>query len=142
MRWSPDVRMSSHDATDDRQTALRAAVQEKIIECLNRFYSIETEMWGKPVDALIVRTVVQGRLQDRLYDLSALAHVLGLPMGTLHRKVADLVVAGYLLRERRGKSVYILPTEKTCTSFDRSFEDMVETLRRLYRNGLPTEDDG
>ncbi|MEW5422612.1 helix-turn-helix transcriptional regulator [Amorphus sp. 3PC139-8] len=89
-------------------------------------------MWGKPVDALIVRTVVQGRLQNKLYDLSALADVLELPVGTVHRKVADLVEAGYLHRERKGKSVYLAPTDETCGSFDRSFDEMVETLRRLY----------
>lgn len=120
---------------EDLRQALRQEVQEQIIGCLNRFYSLETAMWGKPVDALIVRTVVQGHLQDRLYDLSALSGVLGLPIATLHRKVGELVEAGYLQRERRGKSVYLIPTDETCKSFDRSFEEMVGALRRLYRGG-------
>lgn len=122
---------------EDMRRALRAEVQAQIIECLNRFHAMETAMWGKPVDALIVRTVVQGRLQNRLYDLSALATVLELPIATLHRKVGDLVDAGFLRRERRGKSVCLAPTDAACASFDRSFEDMVGALRRLYQgNGF------
>ncbi|MBR9651821.1 ArsR family transcriptional regulator [Thalassovita aquimarina] len=123
------------DTPESVRAALRQDVQEQIIECLNRFYSLEKDMWGKPVEALIVRTVVQGRLQDRLYDLSALSDVLDLPIGTLHRKVADLVEAGYLKREKRGKSVYLAPTEDTCGALDQSFEDMVGALRRLYERG-------
>lgn len=124
------------DLPEDLRDKLRAEVQEQIIGCLNRFYSLETAMWGKPVDALIVRMVVQGRLQDKPYDLSALSSVLGLPIATLHRKVGELVEAGYLRRERSGKSVYLIPTDETCKSLDRSFEEMVEALRRLYRGGL------
>lgn len=127
---------------EDLRLAVRAEAQEQIIECLNRFYTLETEMWGKPVDALIVRMVVQGRLQDRLYDLSALSAALGLPIATLHRKVADLVAGGHLRRERRGKSVYLVPTDETCGALDRSFEAMVAALRRLYRQGtLPGDGD-
>ncbi|MDK3016899.1 ArsR family transcriptional regulator [Pseudodonghicola flavimaris] len=126
---------SIYDAAlpEDLRQALRQEVQEQIIGCLNRFYSLETAMWGKPVDALIVRTVVQGQLQNRLYDLSALSAALDLPIATLHRKVGDLEAAGYLRRERRGKSVCLVPTEETCRALDQSFEEMIGALRRLYR---------
>lgn len=123
------------DTAPELRAAIRQDVQEQIIECLNRFYTLEKDMWGKPVEALIVRTVVQGRLQNRLYDLSALSDVLDLPIGTLHRKVTDLVEAGYLKREKRGKSVYLAPTHDTCGSLDQSFEHMVSALRRLYEKG-------
>lgn len=119
----------------DLRDALRQEVQEQIIECLNRFYMLETQMWGKPVEALIVRTVVQGHLQNRPYDLSALADVLDLPIATLHRKVADLVTSGHLRRDPRGKSVYLAPTDATCAALDLSFESMVDNLRRLYEGG-------
>jgi len=116
------------------RAAIRSEVQDQIIECLNRFYAMETGMWGKPVDSLIIRTVVQGHLQGRLYDLSALAAVLDLPIGTVHRKVGELVAAGYLTRETVGKSVYVAPTDQTCIQLDQSFESMVSTLRRLYQS--------
>lgn len=134
------VKIDDGQLPEDLRQVLRAEVQQQIIECLNRFYAMETAMWGKPVDALIVRTVVQGRLQNRLYDLSALSGVLGLPVGTVHRKVGDLVEAGYLYRERRGKSVYLAPTDETCVSLDRSFETMIEALRHLYRGSALRND--
>lgn len=113
---------------------LRGAVQTKIIECLNRFYAIETGMWGGPVDALIVRTVVVGEIQSRLYDLSALKNVLDLPIATVHRKVNQLVEAGFIYRERRGRSTYLRPTRKTRVELDMSFDEMMGTLQRLYKS--------
>jgi DNA-binding MarR family transcriptional regulator len=112
---------------------IRATVQTQIIECLNRFYAIETGMWGGPLDALIIRTVVVGENQHRLYDLSALANVLDLPIATVHRKVRQLVEAGFMWRERSGRSTYLRPTAKTCVQMDQSFDDMLVTLKRLYR---------
>ena len=114
---------------------IREVVQAQIIDCLNRFYAIETGMWGGPLDALIVRTVVVGKMEGRLYDLSALSNTLGLPVSTLHRKICDLEAAGYVTRQRKGRSTYLAPTDKTCVQLDHSFEEMVTTLRRLYRGG-------
>ncbi|MBL3552992.1 helix-turn-helix domain-containing protein [Rhodovulum sulfidophilum] len=124
-----------NDAIDSQQEpdAVRAAVQAQIIECLNRFYAMESGMWGKPLDSLIIRTVVQSRMQGKLYDFSALSEALDLPISTLHRKINSLVESGYLRREPVGKSIYIAPTERTSVKFDESFEAMVTTLRRLYR---------
>lgn len=112
---------------------IRAIVQAQIIECLNRFYAMETGMWGSPLDALIVRTVITGKVQGKLYDLSALSNTLGLAISTTHRKVDELEAAGFLRRERRGRSIYLIPTERTCMELDRSFDEMVSTLQRLYR---------
>ena len=124
------------DEASEQAAAIRAEVQAQIIECLNRFYAMETGMWGSPVDCLIIRTVVQGRLQGKLYDLSALSEVLGLPISTLHRKVGYLVENGFLRREPRGKSIYISPTNNTNVALDQSFEAMVATLRRLYKGDI------
>ncbi len=131
--------MSEEDNSEQMRAAIRAEVQAQIIECLNRFYAMETGMWGKPVDCLIIRTVVQGKLQGKLYDLSALAEVLGLPISTLHRKIGELVESGFLQREPRGKSIYISPTDTTNITLDKSFESMVETLRRLYKGDFDFE---
>ncbi|QSB44405.1 ArsR family transcriptional regulator [Altererythrobacter sp. FM1] len=128
--------VSDRDVGKQQAAAIRAEVQAQIIECLNRFYAMETGMWGNPVDCLIIRTVVQGRLQGKLYDLSALSEVLGLPISTLHRKVGHLVESGFLMREPRGKSIYISPTDNTNIALDKSFEAMVATLRRLYKGDI------
>lgn len=119
----------------DEAERIREVVQAQIIACLNRFYAIETGMWGGPLDALIVRTIVVGKMEGRLFDLSALSSTLDLPVSTLHRKVGNLEDTGYLKRERKGRSTYLVPTERTCVQLDKSFEDMISTLRRLYRGG-------
>lgn len=108
-------------------------VQAQIIECLNRFYAMETGMWGSPLDALIIRTVVVGKVEGRLYDLSALSGALGLPVSTVHRKAIELEQAGFVDRIKRGRSTFLIPTDKTCVRLDKSFEEMISTLRRLYR---------
>ena len=131
--------MAGEDDSEQMRAAIRAEVQGQIIECLNRFYAMETGMWGKPVDCLIIRTVVQGRLQGKLYDLSALAEVLDLPISTLHRKIGELVESGFLSREPRGKSIYIAPTDTTNIALDQSFDSMVNTLRRLYKGDFDFE---
>lgn len=121
------------DSSTMQEAQIRAIVQAQIIECLNRFYAIETGMWGSPLDALIVRTVITGKVQGKLYDLSALSNTLGLALSTTHRKIDELEAAGFLSREKRGRSTYLVPTSKTCVELDRSFEEMVSTLQRLYR---------
>lgn len=127
---------SDPHATPDESTTdhVRAAVQAQIIECLNRFYALESGMWGDAVSSLIIRTILQGEMQGRLYDLSALAGTLDLPVATIHRRVATLVEAGYIRRLHRSRSVALEATEDTRLAFDRSFENMIETLRRLYYN--------
>lgn len=125
----------------DREDRIRQIVQAQIIECLNRFYAMETGMWGGPLDALIVRTVVTGKVEGRLYDLSALSNTLGIPVSTVHRKVSELEQVGLLARERNGRSTYLVPTEKTCTRLDKSFDEMIATLERLYRGKQILSDD-
>lgn len=116
-----------------QESEIRQIVQSQIIECLNRFYAIETGMWGGPLDALIVRTVVTGKVQGRFYDLSALSTTLDLPISTTHRRVKELEAAGFLERRRSGRSTHLVPTSRTCMELDKSFDEMVGTLQRLYR---------
>jgi predicted transcriptional regulator len=130
---------------------VRAAVQAQIIECLNRFYAIETGMWGTPLDALIIRTVVVGEKQKKPYDLSALAYTLGLSLTTVHRKTRQLENTGFLRHENVRRSVYLYATEKTKLDLNKSFIEMVKTLQAFYsepdlqealrwcstRNGIP-----
>ena len=121
--------LSAHE-----EKRVRQIVQDQIIECLNRFYAIETSMWGKPINALILRTIIQGKLQERLYDMSSLSESLDLPLTTIHRKVHELVEDGYVEIAKNGKSVHLMPTLQTKDAMDRSFEDMMLTLRRLYKS--------
>lgn len=113
-------------------------VQRAVIECLNRFYAIETGMWGDPVSCLIIRTVIKGRIEDRLYDLSSLSAYLDLSLSTVHRKVRKIEAAGYIRTERKGRSMVLLPTEKVQAVFNDRFDEMVETLRRLYGRDAAT----
>ena len=57
----------------DAEERIKAAAQAQVIECLNRFYAMETGLWGGPLDALIVRTIIVGDIQGRPYDCSASA---------------------------------------------------------------------
>lgn len=124
---------SDQSLSDEQIEQIRSVVQDQIIECLNRFYAMETGMWGSPLVALIIRTIIQGHLQNRLYDLSALATTLDLPLGSVHRNVQRLVDEGYVEKIPSGKSVYLMPTDRSCISLDLSFDEMVETLNKLYR---------
>ena len=49
----------------DAEERIKAAAQAQVIECLNRFYAMETGLWGGPLDALIVRTIIVGDIQGR-----------------------------------------------------------------------------
>ncbi|MBS0270371.1 MAG: ArsR family transcriptional regulator [Proteobacteria bacterium] len=122
---------------DTDSEAIRVIVQGQIIECLNRFYAIETGMWGGPLDALIIRTVVVGEMQGKLYDISALAYALDIPLSTVHRKTRELEEAGFLHSHRQGRSTYWRPTARTSVELDKSFAEMISTLERLYRSPSP-----
>lgn len=114
-------------------SVIRAEIQAQIIECLNRFYAIETGMWGGPLDALIVRTVVVGKLEGKFFDISAISATLDIPIATVHRKVINLERLGLIQRRKSGRSVTLIPTEKAHIDLDKSFEEMITTLRRLYQ---------
>ena len=138
MNYSPPPKYEQYGSvSSEAKGELRAVIQAQIIDCLNRFYAMETGMWGSPLSALMIRTVIKGQYEGKLYDLSSLAAALDLPVASVHRKVGDLVAEGYLERLPRGKSVYLAPTEKTCVTFDKSFDDMVSALQLLYRGPGP-----
>lgn len=120
----------------DAEERIKAAAQAQVIECLNRFYAMETGLWGGPLDALIVRTIIVGDIQGRPYDLSALAGVLDIPVSTIHRRVNDLVERNLLERSAVGRSVYLKPTVQTRKALDMTFDDMLATLTRLYRGDV------
>lgn len=111
---------------------IRRIVQDQIIECLNRFYTIEKKLWGKPINALMRRTIIQGNLQNRHYDISSLSESLNLPLSTIHRKVHELVDGGYVRVDQCGKSMQLIPTLKTEEALNHSFEDMIKAVKDLY----------
>ncbi|MBN7764102.1 hypothetical protein JYP52_23505, partial [Nitratireductor aquibiodomus] len=97
--------------------------------------------WGGPLDALIVRTIITGKIEGRFYDLSSLSMTLGLPLSTTHRKILELEASGFLERVRSGRSTHLVPTRRSCVELDKSFEEMVSTLQRLYRGGPGLDED-
>lgn len=113
----------------------RDEAQKAIIECLNRFYAIESGMWGDPVACLMIRTIIKGRIENRLYDISSLSAYLDLSISTVHRKLKRIAEEGYVELRRQGRSITLHPTEKVEIIFDERFEDMISTLRRLYGRG-------
>ncbi|MDF1585304.1 BlaI/MecI/CopY family transcriptional regulator [Marinimicrococcus flavescens] len=122
-------------AEEDRETTARETVQRKVLECLNRFYAIETGMWGDPVSCLMIRTIIKGRIEGRLYDVSSLATYLDLSLATVHRKLKRIEERGYVERRREGRSVRLWPTARVEEILDLNFDQMIETLRRLYKGG-------
>lgn len=114
-------------------TATRESVQRQVLECLNRFYAIETGMWGDPVSCLMIRTIIKGRIEGRLYDVSSLAACLDLSLATVHRKLKRIEAQGHVERRREGRSVRLWPTAKVEEMLDLEFDQMIETLRRLYK---------
>lgn len=107
-------------------------VRRAIIECLNRFYAIESGMWGDPVASLMIRTIIRGRIEGREYDISSLSVDLGLSVATVHRKLKRIETEGYIVMRREGRSIRLFPTEKVEVVFEERFDEMIETLRRLY----------
>ncbi|MDX6749319.1 BlaI/MecI/CopY family transcriptional regulator [Geminicoccaceae bacterium 1502E] len=122
-------------AEEDRETTTREIVQRKVLECLNRFYAIETGMWGDPVSCLMIRTIIKGRIEGRLYDVSSLATYLDLSLATVHRKLKRIEEQGYVERRREGRSVRLWPTARVEEILELNFDQMIETLRRLYKGG-------
>lgn len=121
------------DQVDEDDT--RERVQREVLECLNRFYAIETGMWGDPVSCLMIRTIIKGRIEGRLYDVSSLAAYLDLSLATVHRKLKRIEEQGYVERRREGRSVRLSPTARVEQILDTNFDRMIETLRRLYKGG-------
>lgn len=115
---------------------LRQELQTDIINCLNRFYAIETGMWGGPIDALIIRTIFVGYIQNKPFDLSALTNFLDLPIATIHRKVRKIEEMGFIQSIRKGRSLFLYPTDKTELDLDKSFDEMISTLTRLYKTNI------
>ncbi|RNE92572.1 winged helix-turn-helix domain-containing protein [Marichromatium sp. AB32] len=110
-------------------------VRRAIIECLNRFYAIESGMWGDPLSSLMIRTVIQARLEGRPHDISSLSTCLDLSLATVHRKLKRIAADGYIEMRREGRSIRLYPTERVEVLFDTRFDEMIETLRALYGRG-------
>jgi DNA-binding MarR family transcriptional regulator len=113
----------------------REDVQMYIIECLNRFYAIESGLWGDPVDCLMIRTIFKGKVEGRYYDISSLSSCLGLSIATVHRKVKSIESRGYIELCKEGRSVRLKPTPKLETCINDKFDDMMATLQQLYKGG-------
>lgn len=54
----------------------------------------------------------------------------------MHRKVKKISDAGFITIERKGRSIYLHPTERTQVDLDKSFDEMVRTIKSLYNKDV------
>jgi DNA-binding MarR family transcriptional regulator len=99
------------------------------IRFLNVIYEAETDIWGDPVSALLIRRIAQGQLEGRPFDVSSLAASLRMPTPTVSRRVGNLVEDGWVERRRVGRSYLLMATDKV----RRVAEPRLEGLRRAAR---------
>jgi DNA-binding transcriptional ArsR family regulator len=84
-----------------------------LIRFLNRIHQLDRQIWGHPIAAVLVRTILEGELQDRLHDYTSLAAATGLPVATVDRRVNALLSAGLIARSRVGRSYRLTVTART-----------------------------
>jgi DNA-binding MarR family transcriptional regulator len=94
-----------------------------LIRFLNRVYQLDRQTWGHPFAAVLVRTILEGELQDRPHDYTSLAAATGLPVATVDRRVNALLAEGLVARNRVGRS-YRLSITARSLELSRAQEDL------------------
>ena len=82
-----------------------------LVEFLNTVLRAEVEIWGDPVDAILLRTIHLGEEEQRLYDVTSLATVTAMTVPTTARRVSDLINRGMIIRHRDGRSFRLALSE-------------------------------
>ena len=104
---------------------------------LNVVYEIEITIWGDPVSALLIRRIAQGQLEGRPFDVSSLAATLRMPTPTVSRRVGHLMAAGWVERQRAGRSYQLRATAKA-TKAAKSRLDEIERAAHRFADTLRT----
>ena len=91
----------------------------------------EGHLWSDPVTALLVRSVLEGQLQRRPFDVSSLSATLRLPMPTVSRRVNQLIEQSILERQRVGRSYRLALTETASARYQALAEAMIPPVRRF-----------
>jgi predicted transcriptional regulator len=100
-----------------------------LIRFLNKVYQLDRQTWGHPIAAVLVRTILEGELQNRPHDYTSLAAATGLPVATVDRRVNALLAEGMVARVRVGRSYRLSVTE---TSRRRSRHQEEAAIRALH----------
>jgi DNA-binding IclR family transcriptional regulator len=98
---------------------------------LNAVYEVETEIWGDPITALLIRRIAQGQLEGRPFDVSSLAATLRMPTPTVSRRVANLIEEGWVDRRRLGRSYQLLATDKVRQAAAPHLEEIRRAAQRF-----------
>ena len=93
-----------------------------LIRFLNRVHQLDRQTWGHPFAAVLIRTILEGELQDRPHDYTSLAAATGLPVATVDRRVNALLAEGFIARNRVGRSYRLSITERS-RALSRAQED-------------------
>lgn len=111
-----------------------------LIRFLNKVYQLDRQTWGHPIAAVLVRTILEGELQNRPHDYTSLAAATGLPVATVDRRVNALLAEGVVARSRVGRSYRLSVTEISRKRSRSQEEAALKALHDLTRAlGAPYE---
>ena len=102
-----------------------------LIRFLNRVHQLDRQTWGHPFAAVLIRTILEGELQDRPHDYTSLAAATGLPVATVDRRVNALLAEGYIARSRVGRSYRLSITERSRILSRALEESAIRALQEL-----------
>ena len=96
------------------ETSERYSDEERLAfyRCLTRIFQMERQYGGDAIDAILIRAVAIGRLEQRPMDISSLAAYLGLPRQTVSRRVNKLIDRRVLEAQREGNRTIIFTSER------------------------------
>lgn len=108
--------MARDDGTEtgSNDTTHRYSDEERLAfyRCLTRIFQMERQYGGDAIDAILIRAVAIGRLEQRPMDISSLAAYLGLPRQTVSRRVNKLIDRKVLEATREGNRTIIFTSER------------------------------
>ena len=102
-------------STDQKRPAKREFSEDerlRFYRCLTRIFQTERAYGGDAIDAIILRAVAIGRIEQRPMNISSLADYLGLPRQTVSRRVNRLAARDLIATEKRGNETVVVTTPK------------------------------
>lgn len=84
----------------------------RFYRCLTRIFQTERAYGGDAVDAIILRAVAIGRIEQKPMNISSLADYLGLPRQTVSRRVNRLAARDLIATEKRGNETTVVTTPR------------------------------
>ena len=84
----------------------------RFYRCLTRIFQTERAYGGDAIDAIILRAVAIGRIEQKPMNISSLADYLGLPRQTVSRRVNRLAERGLIATEKHGNKTMLVTTPR------------------------------